>query len=34
MRVSKRVIEKYNIKDVAISITHDGDYAIGVVTFN
>ena len=31
LAVSKRVIEKYNIKDVAISITHDGEYAIGVV---
>jgi len=30
--LSKRVVTAFNIEDVALSITHDGEYAIGVVT--
>lgn len=31
LRVSQKIIEKFNIKDISLSITHDGDYAIAVV---
>ncbi len=30
--LSKKIIKKFSILDVSLSITHDGDYAIGVVT--
>ena len=30
--LSKRVVDTFKIEDVALSITHDGEYAIGVVT--
>jgi len=30
--LSKRVVTDFNIEGVALSITHDGEYAIGVVT--
>ncbi len=30
--LSRKVIEKFYIRDVALSITHDGEYAIAVVT--
>ena len=30
--LSKKIIEKFSILDIALSITHDADYAIGVVT--
>ncbi len=29
--LSKKLIEKYNIKDIDLSISHDKDYAIAVV---
>jgi len=32
LSLSKELVQKFNIIDVAISITHDGDYAIGVVS--
>ncbi|QSZ42116.1 holo-ACP synthase [Sulfurimonas aquatica] len=31
LALSSKVIEKFGIVDVSISITHDGEYAIGVV---
>lgn len=31
LAVSKHLIEKFNIIDISLSITHDGDYAIAVV---
>ncbi len=31
LKLSKRLIENFNIKDTSLSITHDGDYAIAVV---
>jgi len=30
--LSKKVVAKFGIIDAALSITHDGEYAIGVVT--
>ncbi|QOP43846.1 holo-ACP synthase [Sulfurimonas sediminis] len=30
--LSKKIIEKFKIIDAALSITHDGDYAISVVS--
>lgn len=30
--LSKRIVEKHKIRQSALSITHDGDYAIAVVT--
>ena len=30
--LSKKLIENFSILDVTLSITHDGDYAIGGVT--
>ena len=32
LALSKKIIEEFDIEDVAISITHDGDYAISVVS--
>jgi holo-[acyl-carrier protein] synthase len=32
LELSSRLIENFHIKDTSISITHDGDYAIAVVT--
>jgi len=29
-KLSEQVIQKFSIKDISISITHDGDYAIAV----
>ena len=29
--LSKKVTENFNIKDISLSITHDGEYAIAVV---
>jgi len=31
IKLSKKLIENFAIKDISASITHDGDYAIGVV---
>jgi holo-[acyl-carrier protein] synthase len=31
MTLSKKLVEKFNIIDTSLSITHDGDYAIAVV---
>ena len=33
IKLSQKLIDNFNIKDSSISITHDGDYAIGVVVF-
>jgi holo-[acyl-carrier protein] synthase len=30
--LSRNLIEKFSINDVALSITHDGEYAVAVVT--
>ena len=30
--LSKEIVANFSIEDVALSITHDGEYAIGVVT--
>ena len=30
--LSKKIVTDFHIEDVALSITHDGEYAIGVVT--
>jgi len=32
LSLSKNIIEKFQILDVSLSITHDGEYAISVVT--
>jgi len=32
LSLSKMIVEKFKIQQTAISITHDGEYAIGVVT--
>ena len=31
LRLSEKLLKKFNIKDVSLSITHDGEYAIAVV---
>jgi len=31
LALSKKVVETFRIEDVSLSITHDGEYAIGVV---
>ena len=31
LSLTKRLLDMHNIKDIALSITHDGDYAIAVV---
>jgi holo-[acyl-carrier protein] synthase len=31
IKLSKRLVENFNILDCSLSITHDGDYAIAVV---
>ena len=31
LKLSKKVIKKFSIKNTSLSITHDGDYAIAVV---
>lgn len=31
LKVSEELIEKFNITDISLSITHDGEYAIAVV---
>ena len=31
-KLSQKVIDNFNIKDISISITHDGDYAVAVAT--
>jgi len=31
IKLSLKVMEKFNIKDTSVSITHDGEYAIAVV---
>ena len=31
LNLSNKLIEKFNITDVSVSITHDGEYAIAVV---
>ena len=31
LKLSKRLIENFNITDTSVSITHDGEYAIAVV---
>lgn len=31
LALSKELLSKYRVLDIAISITHDGEYAIGVV---
>ena len=30
--LSKKIMQKFHIQDVALSITHDGEYVIGVVS--
>ena len=30
--LSKKIVRDFNIQSVALSITHDGEYAVGVVT--
>lgn len=30
--LSKKIVINFSIEDVALSITHDGEYAVGVVT--
>jgi holo-[acyl-carrier protein] synthase len=32
LSLSKKLVAKFNIIDASLSITHDGEYAIGVVT--
>ena len=32
LEFSKKVMQNFNIKDTSLSITHDGEYAIAVVT--
>jgi len=32
LALSKRVVEKFALTEAALSISHDGEYAIGVVT--
>ena len=32
LALSKKIIKKFDILDVALSITHDGEYAVSVVT--
>jgi len=32
IKLSQRIIAAFNIKDISVSITHDGEYAIAVVT--
>jgi holo-[acyl-carrier protein] synthase len=32
IKLSRHIVEKFNIIDISLSITHDGDYAIAVVT--
>ncbi len=32
LKLSQRLIDNFNIKDTSVSITHDGEYAIAVVT--
>lgn len=31
LEVSQKIIEKFSIKNISLSITHDGEYAIAVV---
>ncbi len=31
LRVSEKLLKKFNIRDISLSITHDGEYAIAVV---
>jgi len=31
LSLSKKIIDKFKIVDVSVSITHDGEYAVGVV---
>ncbi len=31
LRLSEKLLKKFNIQDVSLSITHDGEYAIAVV---
>jgi len=31
LQLSSKLIEKFNISDISVSVTHDGDYAIAVV---
>lgn len=31
-KLSNRVLDRFSIEDIAISITHDGDYAVAVAT--
>ena len=31
IKLSNKIIKKFNIKDSSVSITHDGEYAIAVV---
>ena len=31
LKLSNKLIKKFNIKDTSVSITHDGEYAIAVV---
>jgi len=32
LKLSDKLIQSFNIKDTSVSITHDGEYAIAVVT--
>ena len=31
IKLSKKIIDRFNIKDISVSITHDGEYAIAAV---
>lgn len=31
LKLSQKIVKKFNIKDTSLSITHDGEYAIAVV---
>lgn len=31
LKISKKLLDKFNIADLSLSITHDGEYAIAVV---
>ena len=31
LKLSEKLLKRFNIKEISLSITHDGDYAIAVV---
>ncbi|ABB44117.1 Phosphopantethiene-protein transferase [Sulfurimonas denitrificans DSM 1251] len=32
IRLSQKIVKEFNVKSISLSITHDGEYAIAVVT--